>query len=58
MSTCRHTGKNGYETEREALSVVDNQLNRKSTSFLRVYKCNWCYQWHLTSRKDLKAKRR
>jgi hypothetical protein len=48
---CELTGKNSYERESDALAAAVRSAGQRNTSFLRVYKCNYCFKWHLTSQK-------
>ena len=49
---CKFCGKNVYKTENEARKVADEQ---ESLSMFKeeisVYKCQYGYGWHLTSKK-------
>ncbi len=45
------SGKNSYETEREALKAADlgMHLSKEKNLKLYAYVCMSCFQWHLTS---------
>lgn len=45
MKQCN--GKNCYESEREARRV--RNLRERLVQKLRVYQCDLCHYWHLTS---------
>lgn len=48
--TCRESGKIQHSSEERALTAATRQIG-KDTSFLRAYKCPFCFYWHLTSKK-------
>lgn len=45
------SGKNSYHTQREAESAAElgMHLSKEKNLTLSVYKCMYCYQYHLTS---------
>jgi len=42
--------KRGYETEREAEEVAGHQMGLHPGLVLRVYYCEMCWKYHLTSK--------
>lgn len=48
------TGKNGYNSEEEALeSLIQNHIHknhRKGAGPVNVYQCKECKEWHFTSK--------
>jgi hypothetical protein len=62
MNICTLSGKNAYETEDDAIRASQwSRTLQESDIFdvkppLRVYNCNWCYKWHLTSKAKPKVK--
>ena len=52
MDICRYSGKNVYYTEEGAIKAAVSSVGKYSTNKLRVYKCNWCYKWHLSSKNN------
>lgn len=45
------TGKTRHKTRKRALSSQHAVLRNGSASFITVYKCPFCHDFHLTSRK-------
>jgi len=47
------SGKNSYETERDAVKAADlgMHLSKEKNLKLYAYVCMSCFQWHLTSSK-------
>lgn len=49
MNNCKVTGKLIYINKHDAsLVITKNKSNRKKKS-MRIYKCNFCNYFHLTS---------
>lgn len=48
--TCQITGKICYSTAAEAHLALDTIMKRRKNKYIlnKVYKCNDCYQYHLT----------
>ena len=51
------SGKNSYETEKEAQKAADFGTQVRGVSYLKPYFCMICYEYHLTS-SDRKEKRK
>lgn len=59
MKACR-TGKKQYHDESEAKQARQNIKGHLAVGNLRdtgrvprrVYQCNWCHKWHLTSTEE------
>ena len=43
------SGKNTYETEKEAQKAADLGISLRQVEFLKPYFCMICYKYHLTS---------
>lgn len=43
------SGKNTYETEKEAQKAADLGVSLRQVEFLKPYFCMICYKYHLTS---------
>lgn len=61
-STCPFSGKNAYDTESEAKGAIERKKLFNENSFqndlvLSVYQCNFCFKWHLTSKKRKNKKK-
>ena len=48
FTDCSH--KNQYRTETEAERVADHQMSLRPGLQLRVYRCDSCQSYHLTSK--------
>src|SRR5579863_3946337 len=50
--TCPVSGKRIYTSEREANATAKHRMSdmEAGPSNLRIYKCPYCKEWHLTSR--------
>lgn len=44
---CKQTGKRGYATREDALVTLSQASRSKAVQ--RVYRCEFCSRWHLTS---------
>jgi len=50
MPRCQITGKVGFSSEPQAKKAARSRLNRGSNvSKLRVYRCEHCGMWHMSS---------
>jgi|GEM_PF-4973211 len=45
---CEKTGKQGFASKLDALTVLANASRTRATQ--RTYKCGHCGRWHLTSK--------
>jgi hypothetical protein len=45
---CSH--KRRYESEQEARAVAEHQMSLNPGRVLRVYRCDRCWKYHLTSK--------
>lgn len=49
--TCPKTGKHAFPSESQAKRAMRARLNKgANTSKMRVYICEFCKNWHLTSK--------
>lgn len=51
------SGKNTYETEKEAQKAADLGVQLRKVNYLKPYFCMICYKYHLTSSDRKKQKK-
>jgi len=51
------SAKRSYLTNASAMRIARRQMTRQKQVVLRVYRCEECKQWHLTSTPQLPALR-
>lgn len=39
-----------YHTKEIAEKAMEVAIHKYKINLTRVYKCNWCYGWHITSK--------